>query len=145
MEVGGSRYYPGEVAPVNPAIGTGSLAGAIGVHYTSKVAAFLIISSRKLNPMSWVQPFPATPDGLNQLTGFLLGGGLGTGAIGKDQTFIFDIRGMEVAPGGLDVNGGVKLKDEVPLTKLIAPIDDSGAPDKVDEAILKVKAYFGIP
>jgi hypothetical protein len=130
---------------LNAGVASGFIEEEIGAHYTSNPAALLILSSKKLNAMSWVQPFPATPEGIDRLKAFLLGGGSGTGAVGTDQTLIFDIRGFEVSPGGIDVNGGIKLQDEVPLARLIAQVDDAGHPDKVDEALAKVKAYFGIP
>lgn len=119
--------------------------GDIGVHYTTNKLAVLIVSSGQLNPESWVQPFYATPPGVDALRGFLLGSGVGTGALGNDTAFVFDVRCLEIVPGGVDANGANRLKEALPLNALVARVKDAGNPGDIGVAIQVVRTYFGVP
>lgn len=116
----------------------------IGAFHTGKLN-WKLIQVNGVMANNWLQPFFATPAGIQLLEKFLLDAGLGTGAAIVEVSVVLDIRGLTIASGGFDVNGGIKISEAVPPSQVVATVDDPGEPTKVAMAILTVKKYFGVP
>jgi hypothetical protein len=117
----------------------------IGAFHTG-TANWLLIQTGGTGANNWLQPFDATPAGIQMLERFLLAAGLGTGAAIVQVSVVVDIRGTTLPTvGGTDPNGGIRVIEAIPASKIIAHVDDPGEPTQVAKAILTVKQYFGVP
>ena len=78
----------------------------IGAFHTGK-ANWSLSRVNGVMANNWLQPFAATPAGIQQLEKFLLDAGLGSGAAVVEVSVVVDIRGTTIPTvGGTDPNGG---------------------------------------
>ncbi len=98
------------------------------VHTTSNANASSIASSG-VRPGSWVQPFPATAEGLANMETVLHTGGAFTGVSNPQTQFILNIRNIPIA--ATDARGGAQLAARVEPSRIIDRILDPGNPDEI--------------
>jgi hypothetical protein len=146
IEVEGDHCYRvGQQGILVQYMSTASVQEEIGAFHTGN-ANWLLIRAGGTMASNWLQPFFATPAGIQMLRVFLLAAGLGTGAAIVQVSVVLDIRGIAIATvGGTDPNGGIRVIEAIPASKIITHVDDPGEPTKVDVAIDTVKRYFGVP